>query len=281
MEEGRMLRRRTRRVARRIVAACAVLAGAAGGAVLLSGSDQPVTAHPYPHWQSLPPPPLSPRTGALGLRVGHRVLLLGGVRRDGAPARDGASYDLRTGVWHRARLPVPLTSRDRAVAAGGVAVVRHVVRRGRLHGPASWWTFDPGAGVWARLRHPAGHLSAPSAFGSEVYALSGPRVVVHSVSLGRWTRLPADTLRPAMRGRRVAASRSGTVVTGRAGRSHSLVADRWDGVAWHRSRALPRDLPAGPPHLRPTAASWRGSTALGVGSRVVVVGGGQAWIFTP
>lgn len=272
-----MVRPRLRRFARRLMAACAVLAGAIGGAVMLSGSDQPVTAHPYPHWQTLPPPPLSPRTDALGVRVGPRVLVLGGVRRDGTRARDGASYDLRTGVWQRARLPVGLTSRDRAVAAGGVAVIRHP----RLHGPASWWTFAPGAGVWARLRHLPAHLSAPSAFGSEVYALSGRRVVVHSVRLGPWTRLPADTLRPTMRGRLVTASRAGTVVAGRAGRSRALVADRWNGVAWRRSPALPRDLPAGPPHLRPSAAPRHGSTGLWVGTRVFVVGGGRAWIFTP
>ena len=43
------------------------------GAILLSGSDQPVTAHSsYPHWQVLPAPPLAPRTHALGVPAGHR-----------------------------------------------------------------------------------------------------------------------------------------------------------------------------------------------------------------
>ena len=45
------------------------------GAVWLSGSDEPVTAHPYPHWQELTAPPLSPRIHAAGIRVGDDVLI--------------------------------------------------------------------------------------------------------------------------------------------------------------------------------------------------------------
>ena len=45
------------------------------GVVLLSGSDQPVTAHPLPHWQELPAPPLTPRAHALGVYARHRILV--------------------------------------------------------------------------------------------------------------------------------------------------------------------------------------------------------------
>jgi hypothetical protein len=239
------------------------------GAVLMSGSDQRVTARPYPHWQELPAPPLSAHVERLGLRIGHRVLVLGG--------HDGAVYDLRTGVWSHLRTAVPVADRDQVVAAGGVAVLRHL-RTGR---PAAWWSYDPGHGTWSRLGHLPPRLSAPSAFGSEVYALSGRRVVVHSVALGRWTRLPADPLRPALRGGRVTASSAGTVVRGYAGPSRTAVADRWDGLAWHRTRSVASDGGAARPLSLPPGVPRRGATGIRVGSRLVVISGSRAWIHTP
>src|SRR5689334_20999307 len=149
--------------------ALVVLAGAVVGAVRLSGSDQPVTAHSYPHWQELPAPPLTPRTHALGVHAGHRVLVLGG-RRAGAPAlRDGAAYDLRTGIWHRVRAPVAVTDRDTAVEAAGIVVLRHV----RSGHPASWWRYDVRREVWSPLRDVPPGTGEPSSFASEVYAVSG------------------------------------------------------------------------------------------------------------
>jgi|1186.fasta_scaffold96410_2 hypothetical protein len=259
--------------------ALATLLGAVVGVVLLSGSDQPVTAHPYPRWQALAAPPLSPRTDALGVRIGQRVLVLGGVRSGTHRLRDGAAYDLRTGIWHRLRTPVPVTDRDDVVVAAGVAVLRHV-RTGQA---ASWWSCDPGGrGRWARLRHLPARLSAqPSAFGSEVYALSGRRVVVYSVLLGRWTRLPADPLRPVLRDGRVTASVAGTVVHGYAGRSRAAVADRWDGLAWHRTRDTASGAAGTAADLLPAGVPRRGATSIPVGTRLVVVSGNHAWIHTP
>lgn len=235
------------------------------GVVLLSGSDQPVTAHPYPHWQELPAPPLTPRTHALGVYAGHRILVLGG---DGpvAPARDGAAYDVRTGFWHHLRTPVAITDRDAAVAAAGVVVVRHL----RPGHPASWWRYDVRHDEWGRLRDLPGRVGAPSAFGSELYALSGRRVVVYSVQLGRWTPLPGDPIRPALQPRRVSASRSGTVVTGSvADRPGRWFADRWDGLRWHRSRS---------PRAPETTAHAGRSTRVRVGDRTFVVRDGHAWV---
>jgi len=239
------------------------------GAVLLSGSDQPVTAHSYPHWQQLPAPPLSAHVDRLGVQVGHRVVVLGG--------RDGAVYDLRTGVWRQVRTPVPVAGRDQVVVAAGVAVLQHL-RTGRL---ASWWSYDPGHDTWWRLRHLPPRLSAPSTFGWEVYALSGRRVVVHSVELGRWTRLPADPLRPVLHGERVTASTAGTVVSGYAGPSRDAVADRWDGLAWHRTWSAAPDRDAARPFSVPAGVPRRGATSIRVGSRLVVVVGSRAWIHTP
>ena len=115
-------------------------------------------------------------------------------------------------------------------------------------------------------------LSAPSAFGSEVYALAGRRVMVYSVQLDRWTPLPVDRLRPVLTHRRVRASRAGTVVTGYAVLPNRLVSDRWDGLRWRRTDATPA------PAI--TAAS-NGATRVAVGGRVVVVRGAEAWIHTP
>ncbi len=252
----------------------ATLLAALVGAVLLSGSDQPVTAHPYPHWQRLSAPPLTPRTRALGLRVGHRLLVLGGRSATGV-VRDGAAYDLRTGRWHALRTPVAVTDRDTAVAAAGVVVLRS--RRGR---GAAWWRFDPRHDVWTRMSGVPFGAAAPTAYRSEVYAVTARHVVVYSVALDRWTALPADPLRPALHHRRVAVTRAGTVVTGYAGSPPRIRADRWDGLRWRRIRGLPTVGSAVGPRL-PSAARRVGATRVPVGARLVVVAGRHAWIHTP
>jgi len=248
--------------------ALAVVLASVLGVVLLSGSDQPVTAQSYPRWQALPAPPLTPRTHALGVPAPHRVLVLGG-RIAGLPAQDGAAYDLRTGIWRHLRVPIAVTDRDTAVMASGVVVLRHA----RVGRPASWWRYDVRRDVWARLRDLPTPLSVPSAFGSEVYAVSGRRVMVYSVQLGRWTALPPDPRRPALTGATVTASRDGTVVTGHlAGRPHRMLADRWDGVRWDRSRANPAEV---------VAAASDGAVRVRVAGRTLVVRGGHAWIRLP
>ncbi len=241
--------------------ALATLLGALVGAVLLSGSDQPVTAHAYPHWQRLATPPISARTHALGVHVRHRVLVLGGVGRSGVALRDGAAYDVRTGIWHRLRTPVPLIDRDRAVAAAGVVVLRHR-EPGR---GATWWRYDVRRDVWSRIALPGRRLSAPSAFGSEVYALSARRVLVYSVQLDRWTPLHADRLRPALAHRAVTASRAGTAITGHvAGHPSRLVSDRWDGRALATRRP---DTDARGPHAVGRRHPGRARRPAGRGAR--------------
>jgi hypothetical protein len=248
--------------------ALATLVGAAAGAVLMSGSGQPVTARPYPSWQRLPDPPLSERTHSLGVHARHEVLLLGGLLGGRGPARvalrDGATYDLRTGRWHHLRLPVATTDRDAAVAAGGVVVLQH-------RGPSTtqqWWRYDVRTRVWSPLAQVPRGLSAPFAFGSEVYALSRGRVVVYSVQLGRWSRLPLDPLRPALRGGRVRAGVFGTQVTGRVAHQ-GLVTDRWDGVRWARLRH---------PVVWHPLGSHSATTRVAVGGRTVVFRGDRALI---
>ena len=257
-----MLRRTAVRIAATLLAAFI-------GAVLLSGSDQPVTAHAYPHWQEVASPPLLPRTHALGVPVGERVLVLGGAR-PGAPAlRNGAAYDLRTGIWHHLRTPVGLTDRDTSAVAAGVVVVRHV-RPGR---PAAWWRYDVRQDSWSRLGDVPRGAFAPFAFGSEVYALSGRHVVVYSVQLRKWTPLRADPLRPLLRHRRVSASRAGTVISGySAAHPDRLLEDRWDGLRWRRTPATTD---------RPVRAASGGTTRVRVGGRTLVVRGDRAWIRLP
>ena len=239
----------------------ATLAAAAVGAVLLSGSDQPVTAHAYPRWQEVAAPPFSPRTHALGVQVGPRLLVLGGWADDGSVLRDGAAYDLHTGRWRRLTLPLPVTDDDRAVSAAGAVVIRA--------GTGTWWRYDVRPGRWTRMSGLPAGLSAPSSFGSEVYALAGRRVVVYSVQLDRWTALPPDRLRPQLTAGSVAASRAGTVVMGYVGPSHRRVADRWDGLGWHRTRAMSDPPP------RPQAD---GATRIEVDGRIFLVRGERAWI---
>lgn len=266
-----MSRAATRRTLARATAISVV---AIAGMVQLSGTGQPVTAQPHSSWQTIAAPPLSPRTDALGVRVGHRVLVLGGRAAGGAALRDGASYDVETGRWRHLRTPVALTSADAAVAAAGVAVVRHVGAAG-----VAWWSFDPTPGAWTRLRGVPAGAAAPYAFGSEVYALAGRRVVLFSVALDRWTPLPPDPWRPALSHGRVTAGRDGTVVTGRPGVSRSVVADRWDGTRWRRTTRGPV-VPTGPT-LLPAGADRRTATTVPLSGRLLVVSRGRAWIHTP
>lgn len=245
--------------------ALVTLVATVAGAVWLSGSGGPVTARPYSAWQELAAPPLSPRTHALGLHVGPRVLVLGG-RRAGS-LHGGATYDLRTGRWRAVGAPVGVTDRDTAVAAAGAAVIRHL-RPGRA--PA-WWRYDVRHDLWQRMHHVPAHASVPSAYHSEVYAVAAGHVVVYSVQLGRWTAFPADPLRPRLHHPWVSASRSGTVVSGYVRGRSAPVADRWDGRRWRRlARAGAR-----PVVLR------RAATEIAVGGRLVVVHRGRAWIHTP
>ena len=184
---------------------------------------------------------------------------------------------MQTGRWRKVRAPAGLTSSDEAVAAAGVAVVRDAGPAG-----ARWWAFDPTPGTWRRLTGVPAGATAPEAFGSEVYALAGRRVVVYSVALDRWTPLSPDPLRPALVHRQVGASRAGTVVTGRAGAAGALVADRWDGTRWRRTSAAP--TPATPPGLPPDippGVDRRTSTVVPLGGRLLVVSRGVAWIHSP
>ncbi len=246
----------------------AVALAAVVGVALLSGSGQPVTARSYSHWQELPAPPLVPRTHALGVPAGHRVLVLGGLRA-GVPVVDGAAYDLRTGNWRRLRTPVSFSDRDAAVVAAGVVVVRHPTPSGA----AAWWRYDVREATWSRLHDVPRRLSVPSAFGSEVYAVSRHRVAVYSVQLGRWTTRPIDPRRPALRRASVTASREGTVVTGHpVGHPHRLVADRWNGLEWRRTRVT---------RTSPVTAAPDGSTRVSIGGRTLVVKGDRAWIRLP
>jgi Kelch motif len=254
---------------RAIYRTLAVALAAGLGAVLLSGSDQPVTARSYDHWQALPSPPLTARTHALGVAVRHRVLVLGGHRASGPALRDGAAYDLRTGSWAHLWMPVALSDRDAAVTAGGIVIVRHD-RAGR---EATWWRYDVRQDGWSRMRSLPPGLSTPCAFGSEVYAISRRLVEVYSVQLGRWTALPADPRRPVLVHPTVTASRHGTVVTGHTrDRPHRSWSDRWDGVRWHRSHVTrPESVTAAPD----------GATRVRLGGRTLVVRDARAWIRLP
>lgn len=255
----------SRRTTRRVLAWTAgVPLGAVVGMVLLSGSGQPVTAHAYPHWQEIAPPPLSPRTDPLGVHVGHWVLLLGGRHGTSRP-RDGAAYDLRTGIWHRVPTPVALSGRDLSVAVGRAVVVSS----SRGAGPGSWWCFDPGHQTWSRMIGVPARLRAPWAFAGALYALSGRRVEVYSTQLDRWTALPPDRLTPPLHGATVTARRTGTTVTGRA--AGRLVADRWDGLGWIRSAAT----------APPRSGDDAGEVRLDVGGRVFLVRDDRAWIRLP
>lgn len=254
---------------RAMTRAGATLLAALLGAALLSGSDQPVTAQSLSHWQELARPPLTPRTHSLGVHVRHQVLVLGGVRPGLPKLRSGAAYEVRTGRWRSLRTPVALSDRDTAVVAAGIVVVRHL----RHRRPATWWRYDVRQDAWSRLGGLTFRLSHPTSFGSEVYALSRRRVYVYSVQLDRWTPFPPDPFRPLLLDRTITASLTGTLVTGHpAGHPDRLLADRWDGLRWHRSRSTSAPPVTAPPD---------GATRVRIGGRTLVVRGGRAWIRLP
>ena len=173
------------------------------------------------------------------------------------------------GIWHRLRYAVG-AHRPRPRRRGcGLLVLRHR-RSGR---PARLVALRP-AGRRVVADAPPAHAACrhPSAFGSEVYALSrGARRLSTASSSTGGRLLPRDPLRPScapsLHPARawLGVSRAGTVVavTGRAGAPSGP--DRWDGVRWTTSaRAASR-----PPGRRRPRHLASGRPDVAVGGRLV------------
>ena len=182
-----------------------------------------------------------------------------------------------TGTWRRLLTPIPMTTRDRAVAAAGVAVLRHARRPGGPpSGGGTTHGTTPGRGC-ARCPRTPPHRRR-STRRSTRWPVVASRSTACSSAVGR----PCRSTRCARRlaHRRVRAGLGGTVVTGYAGAARSLVADRWDGRSWHRIPGPDRASAArlGP---LPDGVPARGATRIPVGARLLVVAGARAWIHTP
>ena len=138
------------------------LLGAVVGVALMSGSDQPVTAHAYPRWQQLAAPPLvAARRRARGPAWATGCSCSVASASDGVALRDGASYDLRTETWRQPAHADRDSGRDRGRRGRGRGggAPRRAARRLR------WWRYDPdttpGRGCAACLPHAARTVGLP------------------------------------------------------------------------------------------------------------------------
>ena len=125
------------------------------------------------------------------------------------------------------------------------------------------------------MRAVPAHAAAPSAFGSEVYAVAGRRVVVYTVQLDRWTPLPDDPPAPRSPNDACREPRRHRGHRLRPG-SSAVVQDRWDGLSWHRDHTVSAAPPEKGPLPAGVAAS--GATRVRADGRWLVVARGRAWI---
>lgn len=210
-----------------------------------SGGDGPSGAERAAGvWTRAADPPLSARYGPLLAWTGEEVLVVGGHSGPPCPpnadcampddgVRDAAAYGVAGDVWRP--LAEPPVDLDRF--AGHVVVDGDLV----VGTPDAWWTYDVSADAWREVPLPGGVVGVPEAVdGGRVLTHAGRRISTLDLATGAWHELPADPLRPALRGGGVFATGAGVVLTGvsyqEAAPDEPILtqADVWDGTTWRR-----------------------------------------------
>jgi hypothetical protein len=196
------------------VAAGALLVTACGA----SDSAAPDSEKQPAAWQAVPPGPLSPREGALGLWTGREVLLVGGSDAPPCPPSaectvprvpplaDGAAFDPRTGAWRRiADSPVPFEWGE-GIVLDSTAYLWIPGVTGRPKAEVAFLAYRIAEDRWQQLPLPPGD---PDLFAGIVGA--GERIVAYAYSDERgeqpdvafdpatkaWSELPPDPLSPS------------------------------------------------------------------------------------
>jgi hypothetical protein len=169
-------------------------------------------------WQAVPPGPLSPREGALGLWTGSEVLLIGGsdarpcppnascLPTDIPPLADGAAFDPQSRTWRRiADSPVAFEWAQ-GIVTGATAYLWIPGSTGRPNADVAFLAYRIDKNRWQQLPLPPGD---PDLFHGIVQA--GDRIVAytHSDEQGEqpdvvfdpgtnaWSALPPDPLSPS------------------------------------------------------------------------------------
>jgi hypothetical protein len=213
-------------------------------------SSQP--ASPIGQWHTLPAPPLSPRSNALGLWTGHEVLYIGGDTQPCAPVvscdaqvvnpagpgtehatRTGAAYNPTTNSW-RTISPAP------GYVDGGTQAV-YADNHTFLDTTRGWFSYSIAHDTWKKFTPRWDPGEGLSVLGSRIMGLSHGQVVVYDVVTGAWTTYPVDPIRPRLGGPIVTATSSGPVLAGYDstkpyGVHHApqTLVDTWDGHRWRR-----------------------------------------------
>jgi hypothetical protein len=285
----------------------ALLVAAALG-VAACGDGEPLGAA---GWERVDGVPLSPREGALGVRIGAEALLIGGSDAPPCPPTadcevpdvpalvDGAAFDSRTRTWRRiADAPVPVAEAEGVVVGRSAYVLVHRVR-GRPGSANAFLEYLADEDRWVLLEPPS---RDPGAFHSIVAA--GHRVVaftttdehgespdlVFDPAPGRWKRLPADPLSPsfdremAWRGRDLVLFAKDLVPNPGAERPAVVRAAALD-LGTRAWRAIPDSETPAPPDGRrgggpgidipPPAAEVVNRTVVAAGRDVLVFGGAR------
>lgn len=197
-----------------LLSASAALLLAACGSGESATPDGPSDSSP---WRAVPPGPLSPRAGALGLWTGSEVLLIGGsdaapcppsascVPPDVPPLADGAAFDPQTGTWRRiADSPVPFEWAQ-AVVIRRTAYLWIPGSPGRPNADSAFLTYHVRQDRWQELPLPANsdRFGGIVQAGDGIVAYAGTDEqgeqpdLVFDPAVGAWSELQPDPLSPS------------------------------------------------------------------------------------
>lgn len=169
-------------------------------------------------WRLLPPAPVTPRAGAVGIDLGGQAVFLGGQPASNLSGPlDGAVFDPGAGTWtHVAAFTPPAGHHESVVAAvpegGRMLVFTSWVENvaGGVSGGMDVFAYAPASGRWTRIGVPASALPGPAealTAGDDVIVRGAPYncgicpgpfapevTDLYDPSHGTWTTLPPDPL---------------------------------------------------------------------------------------
>ncbi len=183
-----------------------------------SGSTTASTTASAGGWVSVPPGPLSPRAGAVGVWTGAEVLVVGGEPEPWCPPSadctppgfaslvDGAVYDPATETWRTiADAPLPLSGFTSPVVVDDAVYLLARGASGRPGAEDGFLRYMISEDRWEQPASPPGDLGGYLLVGvpGTVVAYRGSDETgdwpdsVFDVAAGAWEELPADPFSPS------------------------------------------------------------------------------------
>lgn len=213
-------RQRRRRITSAGVAALVVALIAIPLTLWDRGAETPSPPSTGGSWEEVTPAPLTPRSSALVLAAGDKVLVLGGLGVAGCGSEQGcerltdaAVYEPGTDTWQLlGPIPFFVTDTQQVQRVGDSYVV---LERNR------WWRYDVAEDQWSRLSTPAeirpDEITGLTASDSQLFVVGGDptdQIHVFDVDGEAWSTLPPSTVQPTLERRLLTYTSRGLVVFG-------------------------------------------------------------------